>query len=103
MKFFVVFALLISCAFAVDWSTYNCASVGTLQANAFTCAEWVTIPYGNSNPLAQCLSPSAACGILNNCVITNMALYNAITYNCANGQNSLGGKTTTTGTTGARP
>ena len=44
MKYFIGLALFIACALAVNWESYNCAAIGALAPNAYTCAEWNTIP-----------------------------------------------------------
>ena len=94
MKFFITFALLISCAFAaVDWTAYNCASVAALGPNAFSCADWNTIPYTAVSPLAQCISQTTSCSLLSSCTFSN-GLNSVITQNCVGFQTL---KATTTG------
>lgn len=101
MKVIVILAVLLSCALAVDWTTFTCAQVGSLRHSDYSCSDWITLPTTNTQNYgtAYCVSSGNACRINSDCS-PSQAL-RAILYPICGMINTNFG--TTTGSTTGRP
>ena len=91
MKSVLVVLLLVSCALAVDWTTYTCSQMGSFSSTSFTCAEWNTFPLAS----VSCLNANTACGVSVFCgsAILNTNLRTALGATCTVGISSQVGTT----------
>ena len=85
MKTVLVALLLVSCALAVDWSSYTCVQMTTFTPASFSCANWNTFPLAS----VSCLSLSTSCGVATQCPSLNTVLFNALVQACNSGQNQF--------------
>ena len=92
MKIVFVALLLVSCAFAVDWTTYSCNAMGSFTPTSFTCAQWNTFPIAS----VPCLNAQTSCGLLAQCAgnlssVLSGALSNACSTQIGSSQKSTTG------------